>query len=46
MELKWLFFIVKFRVIVWVPKIPSYRILDVTMLCDKCEKKVVGIRLR
>lgn len=30
---------------IWVPKIPSYRILDVAnAICDKCEKKVVGIR--
>ena len=30
---------------IWVPKIPSYRILDVAnAICEKCEKKIVGIR--
>lgn len=30
---------------IWVPKIPSYKILDVAnAICDECEKKVVGIR--
>lgn len=30
---------------IFVPKIPSYKILDVAnAICDKCDKKVVGIR--
>jgi UDP-N-acetylglucosamine 4,6-dehydratase (inverting) len=30
---------------IYIPKIPSYKILDVaSAICDKCEKKVVGIR--
>lgn len=30
---------------IFVPKIPSYRILDVAnAICDKCEKKIVGVR--
>lgn len=30
---------------IWVPKIPSYKILDVAnAICEECEKKIVGIR--
>tara|TARA_B100000073_G_C23300938_1_gene398609 strand:- start:55 stop:534 length:480 start_codon:yes stop_codon:yes gene_type:complete len=30
---------------IFVPKIPSYKILDVAdAVCNKCEKKIVGIR--
>jgi FlaA1/EpsC-like NDP-sugar epimerase len=30
---------------IYIPKIPSYKILDVAnAICDKCEKKIVGIR--
>ena len=30
---------------IWVPKIPSYKILDVAnAICNECEKKVVGVR--
>ena len=30
---------------IWIPKIPSYKILDVAnAICEECDKKIVGIR--